>query len=317
MIKQQQNNVEGKIIVRGIMTYTLDKQRSETYGTPCRITTKETLLTAEELKKRIGNPKDEIHNSGVCVLYAFHGKVNGKPMSFDTERGATLRTLGYSVASIHNDALYITFKLRDDLESSSPFISSYEDADSEVLPDLVGAIRASKLEFGNEINVRAFKEKDMKFFSMPYMKKVYPEPGVFAKSGHLYVPEGGLSVGKRVKRKKGRPANPDKAEPLKTKPLQDMITEWDLNKSEHLSGFRVADRKPRVTIFEKIDEEGYLSRVKIVFNRFRVYIAYLGTDEEGNTIWVNHKDWSADKESDSQMIIREVKTELADLLAAF
>lgn len=318
MIRQQQNTVEGKIIIRGIMTYTLDKKRSADQKSICRITTKEKLLTVEQLRARINNPDSSIHTSGVCLLYAFHGKVNGKLISFDTERTAIIRTLGYSIASIHDGAIYASFKLLSDLESDPPFIQDYDvNNDESVLPDVLGAIRPSKLELGTEIKFRAFKNKDAKLFDMPYMRKIYPEPSTFAKSGHLYMPDNNdIKIKKGAKRKKGRPANPDKIPAFNTEPLQNMITEWEMGKSANLSGFGIMDRKTRVTVFSKTDDDGE-SRVKIALTQFKITISYLSLDDNDEPYWEIYREWAAEKESDSQLINREVKAELIKLLAAF
>ncbi len=318
MIRKKQNVVEGRIVIRGIMTYTLDKKRSSEQQAIMRVCTKEKLLTPKQLQARVDNPDSQIHRAGVCLLYAFHGKVNGKPISFDTERNALIKTLGYSIASVHDGVLYATFKLLSDLESDPPFIQKYDvNDDDSILPDLLGAIRASKLEIGSEIKFRAFRGKDTKLFDMPYMRNIYPEPSTFAKSGHLYMPENNeIRIKKGAKRKKGRPANPDKIPALNTEPIQDMITEWDIAKSKNLSGFKILDRKARVTVFEKIDDDG-ASRVKITMNQFKVNISYLSVDDNDATYWEPYKEWVADLESDSQVIKREIKEELIKILAAF
>lgn len=303
--------VEGVILVRDFITFTVDKERTAIFNTTVRSNKPERKLTVEEIEEAAKNPESDIAKYGFAILYSFRGKVNDRAISFDNQaidgKQPELKTLGYARASIiDGNKIYLTASFNDVPGYERPGCKYGEEG---AKPDILGAIKLEELEDGATLKYRAFKEADTRFFPEKTMLNLYYEPGHFNKARGMILGDGM----KKVQKRRGRKANPDKIEmiPLPDKEILSWINEMADSKSAKFSGFKFNGQSDRViTLIKEFDDSEAM--VKVSTNKRTITILYMNSNG-----WKVYREWQSTPTLNLSDTRKDIQSALITLLAAY
>lgn len=310
----QKRIVEGRIVIRGFITQTLDPIKTMQYGYPVRSNTRESLLDPEQLKEYV-ETHSTMAEGGFGVLYAFHGTIDGEPLSFDTSERARVPTLGYAVANVVGGKNAYFAASFNESEYQRP---TYKYGEADFYPDIICAFKIDGIKEGSEVKHREWRSEDMRFFgNNEPATKVRFEPGHLSKAASILLP---LDYDTKLstKRRAGRAPDPDRLEKLPIEKIRTRVDIWCSSASEKLNGFTLKKGdSTRVYVLERF-KDGKNSKVKIIMQANLVSIKYRGVDKEtGDLIWKDYRDWFQEKNMDTDLIRNDFMAALEKLFAAF
>lgn len=308
----QDKAITGDIRIRGFVTFTVDEAKSKEFGKIIRYTGKEKIMTADDLRQAVEDKKNPIHKYGFGVLYAFNGTVNDRFVSFDTATQAEIKTLGYARAALRDDVAYIHMSFNENPDYNRPScLFGHTDYQH---PDVLGAFRVNKIDEGDKIKFRQWKDGDEKHFPLEIMRTVTYEPGSLARSAHIFMPDGfRAKAGKGLKKRGRKPKDPNKIvdAPLPNKEVLSRLDFWLESKSSKLCGFKLHKQSERSRILVIEFEEG-CGYVKLAASTRRIELSYMG--DEGFEL---RKEWLSAPTIDADEIKSDVLNELHVLLKAY